>query len=132
MATNIIERTDEKRPIRAHIEHKEGCEFTVDFLKRLEETVPDARVTTEIGEGECFEFFINEKCVYSRRLLYNNAWPDVDMMMEISTQMDQGRSFMHMYLCTFMHFPPGEVIMIKEDKKKTPLAKRIVLSCTIQ
>ena len=42
----------------------------------------------------------------------------------------QGRSFMHMYLCTFME--GGVVNMVKEDKKKTPLAKRAILACTIQ
>ena len=111
---------------------------------------------------ECWEFFINEKCVHSRKLLYGSKFPDVDEMIEISEQMYevinsilqisliffkqkikrpcfsqyhcycifQGRSFMHMYLCTFME--GGVVNMVKEDKKKTPLAKRAILACTIQ
>ena len=172
--------------------YREGCTYTPDFLARLKEACPDAKVTTEIGEGgkiietncyfihalytfacinllnvklcyilECWEFFINEKCVHSRKLLYGSKFPDVDEMIEISEQMYevinsilqislifrflihknmfisyhcystfQGRSFMHMYLCTFME--GGVVNMVKEDKKKTPLAKRAILACTIQ
>ena len=102
--------------------YREGCTYTPDFLNRLKEACPDARVTTEIGEGgkiiennyyfifrtsyqyytfvciillnvnvcyilECWEFFINEKCVHSRKLLYGSKFPDVDEMIEISEQM---------------------------------------------
>ena len=31
--------------------YREGCTYTPDFLNRLKEACPDARVTTEIGEG---------------------------------------------------------------------------------
>jgi len=130
MATGIIERVGEKPQMRVHIEHQEGCKYTPDFLARLKEACPDAKVTTEIGEGECWEFFINDKCVHSRRLLYGSSFPCIEEMIEISLQMDEGRSFMHMYLCTFME--GGEIKMVKEDKLKTPLAKRVILSCTIQ
>jgi len=126
----IHERIGEKPPMTAHIEHEEGCTYTPDFLARLKEACPDAKITTSVGEGECWEFFLNEKCVHSRRLLYGNSFPDMDEMIEISLQMNEGRSFMHMYLCTYME--GGEIKMVKEDKLKTPLAKRVILSCTIQ
>ena len=99
--------------------YREGCTYTPDFLARLKEACPDAKVTTEIGEGgkiietncflflrwpytfacivllnvklcyilECWEFFINEKCVHSRKLLYGSKFPVMDEMIEISEQM---------------------------------------------
>lgn len=130
MATGIIERVGEKPPMRVHIEHPEDCQYTKDFLERLKESCPDAKVTTVIGEGACWEFFINDKVVHSRRLLHGKKYPKIDEMMEISEQMYEGRSFMHMYLCTFME--GGEVNLAIQDRKKTPLAKRIILSCSIQ
>ena len=42
--------------------YREGCTYTPDFLARLKEACPDAKVTTEIGEGgkiietNCFLF----------------------------------------------------------------------------
>ena len=39
--------------------------------------------------AECWEFFLNEKCVHSRRLLYGNSFPDMDEMIEISLQMNE-------------------------------------------
>ena len=36
---------------------------------------------------ECWEFFINEKCVHSRKLLYGSKFPVIDEMIEISEQM---------------------------------------------
>jgi hypothetical protein len=41
----------------------------------------------------------------------------------------QGKNFMHMYLCTFVE--GGEPNMVIADRKATPLAKRVILSCTI-
>ena len=41
--------------------------------------------------AECWEFFLNEKCVHSRRLLYGNSFPDMDEMIEISLQMNEVR-----------------------------------------
>ena len=103
--------------------YREGCTYTPEFLERLKEACPDAKVTTEIGEGgmiietncycissflfillytfvwivllivkvcyilECWEFFINEKCVHSRKLLYGSKFPVIDEMIEISEQM---------------------------------------------
>ena len=113
--------------------YREGCTYTPDFLNRLKEACPDARVTTEIGEGgknfetncyfittfyalvcmvllngnvcyilECWEFFINEKCVHSRKLLYGSKFPDVDEMIEISEQMyEVTNSFLNIVLIFF-------------------------------
>ena len=30
---------------------REGCEYTANFLERLKEECPDAKITTSIGEG---------------------------------------------------------------------------------
>ena len=38
---------------------------------------------------ECWEFFLNDKCVHSRRLLYGKKFPDMDKMIEISLQMNE-------------------------------------------
>ena len=82
---------------------------------RLKEACPDAKITTSIGEGgkqktscnikkhmstniilyhfyfyiECWEFFLNDKCVHSRKLLYGSKFPDMDEMIEISLQMNE-------------------------------------------
>ena len=53
--------------------YREGCTYTPDFLARLKEACPDAKVTTEIGEGgkiietNCFLFVsrVIYICVYS-------------------------------------------------------------------
>ena len=42
---------------------------------------------------------------------------------------NKGKSFMHMYLCTVAE--GGEPNMVITDRKNTPLAKRIILACTI-
>jgi len=42
---------------------------------------------------------------------------------------DQGKSFMHMYLCSYAE--GGEPNMVITDRKKTPLAKRVLLTCSI-
>ena len=48
---------------------------------------------------ECWEFFINEKCVHSRKLLYGSKFPDVDEMIEISEQMyEEIDSILHISL----------------------------------
>ena len=41
----------------------------------------------------------------------------------------QGKSFMHMYLCSFVE--GGAIKMELYDKKHTPLFKRVMLSCTV-
>jgi len=126
----IVERRGEKPPMKVHLQHEDNCKFTPTFLEQLKEHCPDAKVTTEIGEAGCWEFFINDKIVHSRKLLYGKKFPELDEMIEISKQMDEGRSFMHMYLCTFME--GGEIQLARQDRKITPLPKRIILSCTIQ
>ena len=42
----------------------------------------------------------------------------------------QGKSFLHMYLCSVAE--GGEPRMVITDRRNTPLAKRVVMSCTIQ
>ena len=42
----------------------------------------------------------------------------------------QGKSFLHMYLCSVAE--GGEPRMVITDRRNTPLARRIVMSCTIQ
>ena len=94
-----------------------------------------------------FEFSINDKVVFSRRLL--NKYPDIEEMVEIARWINkvrvlflkikeiankrfifQGKTFMHMFLCSFCE--GGEPRMIVADRKATPLAKRLILACTIQ
>jgi len=75
-----------------------------------------------------FEYSLNEKVVYSTRLL--KEMPNFDELIEITYWMNEGKSFMHMYLCTFVE-GGGETIMVLNDKKNTPLLKRVVMSCTI-
>ena len=49
--------------------YREGCTYTPDFLNRLKEACPDARVTTEIGEGgkniETNSYFITTFLLYT-------------------------------------------------------------------
>ena len=41
----------------------------------------------------------------------------------------QGKSFLHLYLCSVAE--GGEPRMVMTDRKNTPLAKRIIMSCVI-
>ena len=49
--------------------YREGCTYTPDFLARLKEACPDAKVTTEIGEGgkiiETNSYFITTFLYYT-------------------------------------------------------------------
>ncbi len=97
------------------------------MVDKIMEVVPDAVVTTEVGEDNDFEFFVNGKIVFSRQHL--NSYPDPGEMTEIVFWASRGKSFMHMYLCSFAE--GGEPNMVVSDRRNTPLAKRIVLSCVI-
>ena len=45
----------------------------------------------------------------------------------------QGKSFMHMYLCSFVERRGNEdVHMAINDRRNTPFVKRAILACTIQ
>ena len=76
----------------------------------------------------CYEIYMNDKIVFSRENL-RGEMPVQDEMVEIAIWANRGKSFMHMYLCTFAE--GGEVKMALADKKNTPLAKRVVLACVI-
>lgn len=117
----------EKNPMRVHLEYKEGCEHAKDLLHKLKERIPKAKITTEVSQEDVFEFLLNEKVVYSRTQL--GGYPDNAEMVEIAFWMNKGKSFMHMYLCTFVE--GGEPKMVIADRKSTPLAKRVILACTI-
>lgn len=70
---------------------------------------------------------MNDKIVYSKTHLKD--FPDADEMMEVVRWASKGKSFMHMYLCTFAE--GGEPNMVVADRRNTPLAKRIILACVI-
>ena len=58
----------------------------------------------------------------------SSLYPDVVMVL---SKLDvQGKSFLHMYLCSVAE--GGEPRMVITDRRNTPLARRIVMSCTIQ
>ena len=56
-------------------------------------------------------------------------YPDEGEMIEIARWANQGKSFMHMYLCSLSE--GGTPNMVVADKKATPLPKRVILMCTI-
>ena len=70
---------------------------------------------------------MNDKLVYSMKHLKN--YPNEDEMIEIARWANLGKSFMHMYLCSFAE--GGDPNMVVADKKATPLPKRVLLMCTI-
>ena len=41
----------------------------------------------------------------------------------------QGKSFLHMYLCSVAE--GGEPRMVITDRRNTPMAKRVVMSCSV-
>ena len=47
----------------------------------------------------------------------------------VQTDFLQGKSFLHLYLCSVAE--GGEPRMVMTDRKNTPLAKRIIMSCVI-
>ena len=42
----------------------------------------------------------------------------------------QGKSFLHMYLCSVAE--GGEPRMVITDRRNTPVARRVIMSCSIQ
>jgi len=126
--THVIERREEGPSMRVHLEYQEGHEGSESFLAEMTEACPGAKITSEALTDEVFELTINDKVVYSMRLL--KKYPDFEEMLEIAKWMNKGKSYMHMYLCSFME--GGEPRMVVADRKATPLAKRLILACTIQ
>ena len=55
---------------------------------------------------------------------------DPDVVLVLSKLDVQGKSFLHLYLCSVAE--GGEPRMVITDRRNTPLARRIVMSCTIQ
>lgn len=124
---NVLERQDDGPTMRVHFEYKNGDEKGSNFLAELQESCPGAKITSQTSEEDCFEFIVNEKVVYSKRLLHKD--PDPEELMNIAQQLDKGKSFMHLYLCSFME--GGEPRMVVADRKATPLVKRVILACTV-
>lgn len=110
--------------------------------------MPTATITTEVGnEGDDiieqlsktffynkasflpddFEFFVNEKIVFSKHHL--GHYPVQGEMIEIARWANRGKSFMHMYLCSYAE--GGEPNMVVTDRKNTPIAKRIIYMCSV-
>ena len=46
------------------------------------------------------------------------------------TMSPQGKSFLHMYLCSVAE--GGQPRMVITDRRNTPVAKRVIMSCSIQ
>lgn len=129
----------DKDALRIHLEHKEGCEHAAEFIRLLNEQFPNAILETEESQDDVFEYHLNEKVVYSKKLLKRwpgqkekKGGPDFEELIEITYWMEQGKGFMHMYLCSFVERRGNEdVHMAINDKRNTPLVKRVILSCTI-
>jgi len=125
--------------LEIHLEYREGCEHGLEFIRMIEEQFPNARFEKEVSQEDVFEYHLNEKVVYSKRLLKRwpgqkgkKGGPDFEELIEITYWMEQGKSFMHMYLCSFVERRGNEDIHLAINlKRNTPLVKRIILSCTI-
>merc|ERR1712192_57878 len=88
-------------PVRVRIEHKPNCEMTRELTEAILAEVPEAEV--EAVEG--------------------------DEIVEITKWGNKGKSFLHLYLCSVAE--GGEPRMVMTDRKNTPLAKRVIMSCVI-
>jgi len=125
--------------LEIHLEYKEGCEHGLEFIRMVEEQFPNARFEKEVSQEDVFEYHLNEKVVYSKRLLKRwpgqkgkKGGPDFEELIEITYWMEQGKSFMHMYLCSFVERRGNEDTHLAVNlKRNTPLVKRVILSCTI-
>jgi len=125
--------------LEIHLEYREGCEHGLEFIRMVEEQFPNARFEKETSQEDVFEYHLNEKVVYSKRLLKRwpgqkgkKGGPDFEELIEITYWMEQGKSFQQMYLCSFVERQRNEDIHLAINlKRNTPLAKRIILSCVI-
>merc|ERR1712210_322122 len=106
-------------PVRVRIEHKPNCEMTRE--------VTEAEVEAVEGDEDTFEVEINGKLIFSKRQL--GHYPERDEIVEITKWGNKGKSFLHLYLCSVAE--GGEPRMVMTDRKNTPLAKRIIMSCVI-
>lgn len=129
----------DKDALRIHLEHQEGCKHAEEFVRIIKEQFPGAILEVETSPEDCFEYQLNEKVVYSKRILKRwpgqvgkKGGPDFEELVEVTYWMGQGKSFMHMYLCSFVERRGNEdVHMAINDKRNTPFVKRVILSCTI-
>lgn len=112
---------------RSPLPSRQGCEFTENLIVKIKAVIPEAKIEHELGDEGEFEFFVNDKIVWSRSHL--GHFPDENEMVEVAFWANKGKSYMHMYLCTVAE--GGEPNMIVTDRRNTPLAKRVILSCTI-
>merc|ERR1712037_165502 len=88
-------------PVRVRIEHKPNCEMTRELTEAILAEVPEAEVEAV----------------------------ERDEIVEITKWGNKGKSFLHLYLCSVAE--GGEPRMVMTDRKNTPLAKRIIMSCVI-
>ena len=120
----------DKNALRIGLEYKAGHEPSETFVQRLKDDFPQAKFefnTIETEEKDVFEYTLNEKMVWSYKML--KEYPNYDELHEVTYWMEQGKSFMHMYLCSYME--GGEVRMVINDRRNTPFLKRAILACTI-
>jgi len=130
----------DKNALRIHLEHQEGCEYAEEFIRLVREQFPNAVFEIDTSQDDCFEYHLNDKVVYSKRILKRwpgqkekKGGPDFEELIEITYWMEQGKSFMHMYLCSFVERRGNEdVHMAINDRRNTPFVKRAILACTIQ
>jgi len=151
---NVIKK-DVKNPLRIRLEYKEGTEDTKfkltkkkkfeskshpwiptpemktirEFIEKIQDDYPEAsiEIVPLSCEEECFEYYINDKMIYSVNQLKD--WPNFDELNEVTYWMYEGKTFMHMYLCSFVE--GGDIKMMLYDKRHTPMFKRVMLSCTV-
>merc|ERR1711994_185458 len=114
-------------PVRVRIEHRPNCEMTRELTEAILAEVPEAEIEAVEGDEETFEVEINGKLIFSKREL--GHYPERDEIVEITKWGNKGKSFLHLYLCSVAE--GGEPRMVMTDRKNTPLAKRIIMSCVI-
>lgn len=115
-------------PVRVKIEHGKNVEVAIKLYDEILRRVPGAILERTEGLDDSLEIEINGKLIYSRSNLGKD--PDIEEIVEITKWGHRGKSFLHMYLCSVAE--GGEPRMVITDRKNTPVAKRIVMSCSIQ
>merc|ERR1711970_1417121 len=115
-------------PVKVNIEHGQNVEMAERLKQEILNKVPGALVETVLGEDDSLEIEINGKLIFSKTNLGQD--PDIEEIVEITKWGHRGKSFLHIYLCSGAE--GGEPRMVITDRKNTPLAKRVIMSCTIQ
>eukprot|EP00088_Acartia_fossae_P052589 TRINITY_DN59469_c0_g1_i1.p1 TRINITY_DN59469_c0_g1~~TRINITY_DN59469_c0_g1_i1.p1 ORF type:complete len:154 (+),score=23.08 TRINITY_DN59469_c0_g1_i1:32-463(+) len=114
-------------PIQVHIVHGEGDKEVDDLIRSITAAAPQAQITTALGTSDSFEISMNDKLIYSKEHL--GEYPDYEEIAEIIKWGNKGKSLLHMYLCSVAE--GGEPRMVITDRKNTPLAKRLIMTCSI-